>query len=629
MIERIPDYPKGKVWDIDMNTLDNGSRRGATTFPDMSGLAVRGMRRFAQGCLLLGLAGSIITNLFAEEAMTHTPDVLKKMSGPDTPRPAAMPALQIEQRTSEPLLKAEKPKELPMQHVLLAIDDVSLPFRKNLGLYLSKPKVRPEPVLTPSPFGSGAPDDSAAHFYGTVLLDNGKFRMWYYACHWGKNPDWPPRMMQQVAKSPPYFKGECLLFQGPLCYAESDDGITWTKPALGQVLFKGSRANNALALPQTLVSTPLVIKDDPDPARRYKMTYEFFPDQSDPVIDEYGKLPSVALAVSPDGIRWTEAGIPFRNQFVEPASFIRQGGNYIIHYQVMDVFGGYFAEGGTPCGRTGVVRVSPDFAYWPDAIAESFALAEPEDRSKRGMSGAYDQVHLGVGAASFGNVCVGLYGLWHNADFNKAFDQISGDFGLLVSNDGIHFREPVKGYRFLRREDSLAAPVPGYNFNTVLCQANGILNVGDETRIYHGRWRNVGGHDPELFKHYSAEVALATLPRDRWGALGLNPKTTAGEVWSAVVELPRGGCEIVLNADAAHGMRVELADKDFRPLAGFSGPDSGTLDSDGGLDCIVKWPAGTLSPLGGEKVRLRIHLQKQGEDAPRLYAVYLRAKEAM
>jgi len=66
---------------------------------------------------------------------------------------------------------------------LLAIDDMSLPFRKNLALHLGKPKVRPEPVLKPSPRGSGAPDDLAAHFYGTVLHDGGKFRMWYYACH--------------------------------------------------------------------------------------------------------------------------------------------------------------------------------------------------------------------------------------------------------------------------------------------------------------------------------------------------------------------------------------------------------------------------------------------------------------
>ena len=132
--------------------------------------------------------------------------------------------------------------------VLLAIDDVSLPLRKNVCLYLSKPAVRAEPVLVPSPVESTAPDNLAAHFYGTVLHDAGKFRMWYYACHRGLNPDWPSRKKQQVARKPGWLTGAKEGFevgQGPLCYAESDDGITWTKPALGQVLFKGSRTNNA------------------------------------------------------------------------------------------------------------------------------------------------------------------------------------------------------------------------------------------------------------------------------------------------------------------------------------------------------------------------------------------------
>ena len=74
-----------------------------------------------------------------------------------------------------------------MRQVLLAIDEVSLPMRKNVCLHLSKPVVRPEPVLTPGAPGSA--DDLAAHFYGTVLHDAGRYRMWYYACHRGKNPD--------------------------------------------------------------------------------------------------------------------------------------------------------------------------------------------------------------------------------------------------------------------------------------------------------------------------------------------------------------------------------------------------------------------------------------------------------
>ena len=509
-----------------------------------------------------------------------------------------------------------------MREIYLAIDDAALPLRRNMCLYMSKPTVRPDAVLLPSPRESDAPDNLAAHFYGTVLYEGGRFRMWYYACHWGVNPDWSPRMKQQIAKPAAWATPDSPIGQGPLCYAESSDGITWTKPALGQVLFKGSRENNALALPHTIVSGAIVIKDEeePDPSKRYKMTYQFFPDQSDPAIEEYGRMPTVALAVSPDGINWNVIGIPFINTFVEPASFIKHNGQYVIHYQTADDWGGYMAEGGTPCGRTGVARVTSDFARWPDALAETFALPEPEERRLRGSHGAYDQVHLGVGAASLGNVCVGLYGLWHNADNVKGFGQISCDFGLLISNDGVSFREPVKGYRFLRREDSLVTPVPGREFNTILCQANGILNVGDETRIYHGRWRNTGSWGKIELGHYSAEVALATLPRDRWGALGLMPGAAEGAVWSSPVLLDGRDTKLTLNAEGVDAMRVEISDERFELLPAYSGNSAGVSTVKSGLDCEISWPAGRLASLAGHRVRFRVTMNR-GPVEPRLFAL--------
>ena len=82
--------------------------------------------------------------------------------------------------------------------ILLAIDDHSLPWNwrqtapdvlSPLGALATapgwrcKPDVRREPVLTPSS-GLGNPeaaDHMVAHFYGTVLHDEGRYRMWYYA----------------------------------------------------------------------------------------------------------------------------------------------------------------------------------------------------------------------------------------------------------------------------------------------------------------------------------------------------------------------------------------------------------------------------------------------------------------
>lgn len=56
------------------------------------------------------------------------------------------------------------------------------------------------------------------------------------------------------------------------------------------------------------------------------------------------------------------------------------------------------------------------------------------------------------------------------------------------------------------------------------------------------------------------------------------------------------------------------------------GPNSGTLETDGGLDCIVKWEQESLASLGGKKVRLRIHLRQQDKNVPRLFAISVKSK---
>lgn len=498
--------------------------------------------------------------------------------------------------------------------IFLAIDNMSLPVTKNLCLHLSKPAVRREPVLLPSALDSNAPDNQAAHFYGTVLFDQGRFRMWYYACHQGANPDWSPPMARQLAKY------KASLIQGPFCYAESDDGIHWSKPPLGQVLFKGSRNNNAIALPHAVIAGATLLKDedDPNPDRRYKMVYEIFPEHSDPPFEEWGKVQTIVTAISPDGLRWTQLSMPYLNGFMEQSSFYRHAGKYIVGYQTCS-HNSWFSEGGAPCGRTGAARFSLDFDHWIDGEVESFALTEPRDASQRGCGTRTDQVHLGVAAASFGNVCVGLYGLWHDA---PEFMDISCDLGLLVSNDGLHFREPVKGHVYIGSEESPVTPCAARKYHTNLCQANGILNVGNETRIYHGRWRNTGSAHLE---DYHGEVALATLPRDRWGALGLFPTAGEGSVWTEPLKWT-DHTEITLNAVEAGCIRVEIADEQFGLMPDFSSLNAAVSTQEGGLDCPVRWKTNDPSRLNGRSVRLRLSLKRNGDREPRLYALNVRSR---
>lgn len=474
---------------------------------------------------------------------------------------------------------------------LLAIDDQGLRDRENLTLTLSKPKVRKEPVLTPEQGNPNAPDSMAAHFYGTVLHDQGRFRMWYYAVS-----------LEMGAEE--------NLKQGPVCYAESDDGITWSKPKLGQVEINGSKENNAILLPDAITQVPMVIidEDEPDPARRYKMLYTLL-----------NKTWVFRPAYSADGITWTVPEGYSTDKFLESGSLFKFGDRWIVHGQGIGR-----NDKGEEEGRQGYASTSTDFVKWDNPYLDSFRVSEPEDLTKRGLLGDYPQVHLGVGAASFGNVAVGLWGIWHNPAEGQGRKEgwygagiITCDLGLVVSNDGVAFREPVPSHVFISEKESPATPAPGITDPTILCQANGILNVGETTYIYHGRWRNATATE----ENYYAEIGLATLPRDRWGSLSVAEGAESGTVWSAPITLPaEGDVALSLNANGVENFSVEIADEKGVLLPEFSRENRGEVRVAKANVSPVAWKGAGLKALAGKTVRLKLGIEGK---TTRFYAVYL------
>ena len=149
------------------------------------------------------------------------------------------------------------------ERVLFAFDDVSIPWRSNLKLTLVEADKHPgNPVLKHGV--EGTPDYGHAIMYGSVLHVGGRFRMWYLG------------MIQKRME-----KGQAPGYWRPMCYAESLDGVTWTKPDLGLVNFKGSSKNNICLIESDVYSLSRVNDflsvmhdpQDPDPARRYKCAY--------------------------------------------------------------------------------------------------------------------------------------------------------------------------------------------------------------------------------------------------------------------------------------------------------------------------------------------------------------------
>ena len=84
-----------------------------------------------------------------------------------------------------------------------------------------------------------------------------------------------------------------------VCYAVSQDGLHWDRPALGLVDYGGNKQNNLIAfdLGEYRVTNLRIIRDpeEPDPQRRFKMAFQS------------GKYRSrLAMAASPDGLTWKE-----------------------------------------------------------------------------------------------------------------------------------------------------------------------------------------------------------------------------------------------------------------------------------------------------------------------------------
>ncbi len=165
----------------------------------------------------------------------------------------------------------------------LFLDDFVVAELRGVVRTLHQPtKYENNPVVVPEhPW-----EDQGIH-YPLVFRDGSIYRMYYLA--------------RGSAKDTPDGSGNF----GPVGYAESQDGIHWTKPLLDVYSLPGHpKTSLGFALtqpPLRQVEGPAIIKDerDPDPQRRYKL---FFSKGRDRVTPTEG----FSVAFSPDGLRWKE-----------------------------------------------------------------------------------------------------------------------------------------------------------------------------------------------------------------------------------------------------------------------------------------------------------------------------------
>lgn len=484
---------------------------------------------------------------------------------------------------------------------LFAFDSVSIPYSQNLRLEMRQPtKHAGNPVL---PRGApGTPDAQGVQFYGSILKENGRYRLWYVAYDDDKE--------NKVASS-----------RWRAAYAESVDGVNWTKPNLGLVKYKGNTNNNLLAMgggPWGFVNIK-VLKDeaDPDPARRYKMTsHVYFRYQS--------RLGTLLPFVSADGYTWkpvkdvksVKAELKMEDLLLPGIHFEPSGGLY--QWDGMFYACGQNAMNATRPYQGRVTRMyrSADFVHWLPTQSIGFVREPQHQVLGPGRSLEGEQTHEGISVWNRRNVLLGVVGLWHGA---KEWPDITIDLGFVLSNDGVSFREPAHEWTFIKRGEDGAWDQGG------VIQGQGFENIGEETFVYYGSW------DPRHWKEAPPRggVGIAKVPRDRFGDLVVEtvgkgpgnyqqPEITS-EFTTAAVSV-KGPQDFFVNADGLGpeaALKIELLSANETPLAGYTS----TVRRSGFQTPVVWEKSGGDLP---ERIRVRVTFEGKRNTDIRFSALYLK-----
>lgn len=491
---------------------------------------------------------------------------------------------------------------------VFAFDEVSIPHTQNLKLEMRTPARHPDnPVVRRGP--PGTPDALGVQFYGSVIREGDRFRMWYVAFD------------DDVTNPVPSARWRAA-------YAESGDGLHWIKPSLGLVQYRGSTSNNLIRTdPAPLGFVNLkVLADpsDPDPQRRYKIsTHVYFRHNT--------RLGTLAPFASPDGLHWklltdaTPRNAELREEDLvlpavhfEPCGGLYQwdGLYYICGQNAMPAPRPYH-------GRVVRLYRSSDFVHWSATSSIAFIRTPQHTLLGPGRSREGEQNHEGISVWNRRNVLLGLSGRWHGAE---DWAGVTVDLGFVISNDGVHFREPLHEWTFLQRGDDGAWDQGG------VLQGQGFENIGDQTWVYYGAW------DPRHREKDPARggVGIATLPRDRFGDLVVDgsgkgpgdyqtPEITSDFV-TAALTVPRDApVHLHLNADGLGpdaALKVEILDAQERPLPGYSGTESAVV-RESGFQIPVSWHGQTDLTNLPDRVRWHITFDGTRNTAIRFSALYM------
>ena len=399
--------------------------------------------------------------------------------------------------------------------------------------------------------------------YATVIQDGEKYRM-YYRGNPGEEKD-----------------GSAVEVT---CYAESGDGIHWTKPDLGLFEVMGTRKNNVVLAHDPPFShnfSPFLdTRPDVPPAERYKAVAGLAPGG----LIFYG---------SADGLRWSklagksfnETGWVFDSQNVVFWSESEQ--TYVLYYRRV-------VNGVRSVARSS----SPDLAQWSPPVLMQAAADPPV---------AHEQLYTNQTHPYFRapQISVALAARFMEGRATLS-EQQQAELGLaeaswltLDCSDAVLLT--TRGGNRYDRTFPEAFIRPGLDPRNWVSRANypalGVVPTGaGEMSIYVQRHYGQPTHFLERL----------TLRTDGFASIAAS--AAGGELHTRVLTFHGRALQINYATSAAGSVRIELQDATGRPIPGFTADDALPVTGDA-IDQVVSWKAGgSLEALAGKPVRLRVLL---------------------
>jgi hypothetical protein len=405
------------------------------------------------------------------------------------------------------------------------------------------------------------PWESTAPAYITILKDGDLYRAYYRGGH---------------------TTGEGKRTQNT-CYAESKDGITWTKPSLGLIEINGSKENNVLLDfdPVAHNFSPFIDKNpNARPAEKYKALGG-------------GSKSGLVAYVSEDGIRWKklrEDGVFKKGYFdSQNVSFWSESEKvYVCYFRAWTGTDGI--KGYRSVGRT----TSKDFVNWTDPVLMNFGDVPYEHIYTQQTSPYFRAPHI--------YVAIGSRFLPHRQIASEEqLKELKVDAGQHKGLSEAFFMTSRGGNVYDRTfMEAFLRPGTGLNHwsaRTNYPSLNVVPTGTEEMSLYVNQdYAQPTGH----LRRYSLRLD---------GFTSINGPYEGGTVTTRPFTFTGSELEINYSTSAAGEIRIAIQDENGHPIPGFSMEEAETLIGNA-ISRKVSWKGGTsVAGLRSRPVRLHIYLK--------------------